>query len=116
MPSDVQMCNMALARTRAQPIAALNEGSTESIACSTFYEISRDAALRDHAWNFATRRRTLADDLPLLRQTGSKERASRCVIESKQPASIKKSLVFTGDFVLLFCLCYNVVVRLRERK
>lgn len=59
--SVVQLCNMALARIRAQPIAALNEGSTESIACSTFYEISRDAALRDHAWNFATRRRTLAD-------------------------------------------------------
>ncbi|MDY0241854.1 MAG: hypothetical protein RBR34_06725 [Rhodospirillaceae bacterium] len=59
--SVVQLCNMALARIRAQPIAALNEGSVESIACGAFYETARDAVLRDHAWNFATRRRTLAD-------------------------------------------------------
>lgn len=58
--SPVSVCSLALTRLGGQPIASLSEGSKEAILCSAFYELSRDATLRDHPWNFATRRRALA--------------------------------------------------------
>ncbi|MFD2232768.1 hypothetical protein [Phaeospirillum tilakii] len=58
--SPVSLCNLALVRLGGTTIAALNEGSKESILCDLLFESSRDATLRDHPWNFATLRRTLA--------------------------------------------------------
>jgi hypothetical protein len=59
--SPVSLCNLALVRLGGATIAALDEGSKESILCNLLFEPSRDATLRDHPWNFATLRRTLAD-------------------------------------------------------
>lgn len=58
--SEVSVCNKALARLGLPPISLLTEGSRESITCGIFLEGSRDAALRDFKWNFATRRKVLA--------------------------------------------------------
>jgi hypothetical protein len=58
--SNVALCNRALTRLGAATISAMNEGSKESLACSQFFESSRDATLRDFKWNFATRRKSLA--------------------------------------------------------
>jgi len=59
--SPVSLCNLALVRLGGATISALDEGSKESILCDLLFEPSRDATLRDHPWNFATLRRTLAD-------------------------------------------------------
>jgi len=59
--SAVALCNLALVRLGGATISALDEGSKESILCDLLFGPSRDATLRDHPWNFATLRRTLAD-------------------------------------------------------
>lgn len=58
--SSVAVCSLALTRLGGQPIASLAESSKEAQLCRTFFDLSRDATLRDHPWNFATRRRALA--------------------------------------------------------
>ncbi|MDA8231572.1 MAG: hypothetical protein M0006_09560 [Magnetospirillum sp.] len=62
MPSDVDICNLALLRlgTRSS-IASLAEGSTEANACALLYPVVRDTLLTLHPWRFASRRTALAD-------------------------------------------------------
>lgn len=60
MTSAVQICNLALSGVGQGTIAALTEASEAARACSLHYETARDAALRDHPWNFATARLALA--------------------------------------------------------
>lgn len=59
--SQLSICNTALIRLRAAPIANIDEDSTEADACKALFDRCVDAALSDHPWNFAARRRTLAD-------------------------------------------------------
>jgi len=60
MPSDVEICNMALLRCGAKPrIASLTEDSDNARACNTFYAMVRDAVLRSHPWNCAIARKTI---------------------------------------------------------
>lgn len=62
MATVVSICNMALARIGVSSfISNLNEASNEARVLNLFYEQMRDFALRDHHWNFATRRVVLAD-------------------------------------------------------
>jgi hypothetical protein len=58
--SPVSVANMALTRLGGRSIASLDEGSRESILANTFFDLSRDAVLREHHWTFASRRRVLA--------------------------------------------------------
>lgn len=58
--TDVQICNMALRRLGGEAINSLDENSEGARLCKTFYESSLKAVLRDHYWNFATARATLA--------------------------------------------------------
>ena len=51
--ADVAICNIALGRIGASAITALGEGSAESDQCDLYYEPTRDALLRSHAWRFA---------------------------------------------------------------
>ncbi len=60
-PTD--LCNQALALVGQSFITSLDETEDESHnanVCRAFYETERDATLRDHAWNFAIRRKVLA--------------------------------------------------------
>lgn len=59
--SEVSICNMALGWVGTRSIAALSENSPEARACSQFYGPAREQTLRDHAWNFAQARVTLAE-------------------------------------------------------
>jgi hypothetical protein len=60
MNTDVEICNMALARIGVfRPIASLLEASKEAVACSIFYAIARDRLLCRLNWPFATRRKAL---------------------------------------------------------
>lgn len=62
MTSVVAICNMALSHIGTKStIVSLDEASPEARLCRVHYDTTRDAALRMHPWNFATRRRTLSD-------------------------------------------------------
>ncbi|WP_019644552.1 hypothetical protein [Novispirillum itersonii] len=58
--SVVGLCNLSLSLLGAQDIAALDEASPEARACARHFGPCLEAVLRDHPWNFATRRVVLA--------------------------------------------------------
>lgn len=58
--SIVSICNMALGWIGTKGIASLTENSPERRACEQFYDEARKQSLRDHPWNFAQTRVTLA--------------------------------------------------------
>jgi len=63
MASVVDICNLALAHIGdSANISAISppDGSSQADHCSRFYPVARDALLEMHAWNFATKRDTLA--------------------------------------------------------
>jgi hypothetical protein len=59
--TEVQICNMALARIQGEPITDLvTDDSKSAVLCRTMYEPARDAVLRDHPWSFSIKRQLLA--------------------------------------------------------
>lgn len=63
MASEVDICNLALARLGDDATVSSiypPEGSAQAEHCARFYPIARDALLEMHDWHFATRRKTLA--------------------------------------------------------
>lgn len=54
------ICNMALGIIGQNFISALDDGTHTANQCQLFFEPARDACLRDHKWNFALARKTLA--------------------------------------------------------
>lgn len=60
--SVVKIVNNALVRIGASSITSLTENSEAARAANVIYDQIRDATLRDHVWNFATRRIQLAQD------------------------------------------------------
>lgn len=62
MPSNVDICNFALLHIGVgSTIASLTEESAEARACARIFDLARDATLRDHGWNFATKYQSLAE-------------------------------------------------------
>lgn len=54
MPSDTEICNLALAALGiSQTISPLTEASTEAGQCNLFFAQTRDMVLRDFDWPFA---------------------------------------------------------------
>lgn len=63
MASEVDICNLALARLGDNAtVASIDppEGSAQAEHCARFYAVARDSLLEMHAWKFATRRVPLA--------------------------------------------------------
>ena len=62
MSSRTEICNIALSHIgTAKPISDLDTGEgTEAVVCRRFYETSLKQYLREFAWPFAKRERTLA--------------------------------------------------------
>ena len=63
MASEVDICNLALARLGDNAtVASINppEGSAQAEHCERFYPVARDALLEKHPWRFAVRRVRLA--------------------------------------------------------
>lgn len=60
MPGVTDVINVALQRIGATPIVALNDGTPSANAADDVYEAIRDDLLRCHPWNFATKRKKLA--------------------------------------------------------
>ncbi|WP_223528399.1 hypothetical protein [Pseudomonas sp. A-RE-23] len=62
MPSDIEICNMALSRVaQTEPIAAFDEDSTAAELCSVFFKPLRELVLADFPWPFAESIVNLAD-------------------------------------------------------
>ena len=64
MASDVDICNLALARVGdGANVASIDppEASIQAQHCARFYPIARDSLLELHAWGFAVRRDQLAE-------------------------------------------------------
>jgi hypothetical protein len=60
--SDVSVCSNALQRLGADPISALNQAVKRAQVAANLFPVERDALLRAHPWNFATRSELLAPD------------------------------------------------------
>lgn len=63
MASEVDICNLALARLGdSATVASIDppEGSAQAEHCARFYPAARDAMLELHNWGFATKRTELA--------------------------------------------------------
>lgn len=61
MPTDVEICNIALSFIgTGEHIASLSENSNEADACDQFYEVALKEILREYPWPFATKRAALA--------------------------------------------------------
>ena len=58
--SITDICNMALTQIGVDLISDVSEDSFEARMCNARYEDTRDACLRAHPWNFATKYTTLA--------------------------------------------------------
>ncbi len=54
------ICNMALGTIGQNFITALDDGTHTANQCNVIFQPARDACLRDHLWNFALKRATLA--------------------------------------------------------
>lgn len=68
MATDVDICNLALARVgQRQFIQELDDSTTEAELCSVLYPAARDALLTTFDWPFATKHQVLA----LLQETRS---------------------------------------------
>lgn len=60
MPSEVDICNLALQRLGAKSITSLSDDSTNARECNRVYAHARDSELRAHPWSFARTRVQLA--------------------------------------------------------
>lgn len=60
MASVVDTCNKALDKLGHGPITSLADGTKSANLCNRNWPLVRDQVLRDHPWNFAVRRATLA--------------------------------------------------------
>ena len=59
MASEVEICNLALARLGdAATVVSIDppEGSAQAEHCAMFYPMARDTLLAQHPWGFAQRR------------------------------------------------------------
>ena len=65
MASKISIINMALGWLGAPPIASLQEKRPEAIYAVQYYDSALETTLRDHPWNFAQKRASLAPiDVP----------------------------------------------------
>lgn len=60
MPSVIDVCNLALTKVGHGAITSLDDGTTSANLCNRLWPLIRDAVLRDHPWNFTTKREILA--------------------------------------------------------
>jgi hypothetical protein len=57
--SQVSICNSAIFKVGGRRISSITEETKEAQVCNGLYEQLRDQVLRDHPWNFASKRATL---------------------------------------------------------
>lgn len=58
--TDLDLCNAALVKLGALPIASLNDADAAASVCRTLYAVVTEGALTSHPWSFTLRRASLA--------------------------------------------------------
>ena len=58
--SEVSICNNALRLVGEKPITSLQDATARARLCLSWYEITRDAFLEEHPWNFTIARASLS--------------------------------------------------------
>ena len=61
MATKIDLCNQALDVLHVDNINALSDTERQAVLCNRWYDDLRRRMLRDHAWNFATKRVVLAE-------------------------------------------------------
>ncbi len=61
--SEVQICNLALAKFGDLSITALTDATKEARICNVFYPQARDLLLYQHPWNFAMSRADISAEV-----------------------------------------------------
>ena len=56
MPSEIQICNLAISWLGGQRITSFGDETAEAILCYANYELARDAVLERIEWSFAIKR------------------------------------------------------------
>ena len=59
MPSQVQICNLALLKFGDISILTINDATTEARACKVLWDLIVDEMIYSHPWNFAMKRADL---------------------------------------------------------
>ena len=88
MSSEVDICNLALARLGDEAtVTDINppEGSVQAEHCARFYPIARNSLQENHAWGFCTRRIVLAE---LTDYSGSISQWEYCYAKPNQALKI----------------------------
>tara|TARA_Y100001938_G_C8066646_1_gene420582 strand:- start:374 stop:955 length:582 start_codon:yes stop_codon:yes gene_type:complete len=116
MASEVQICNLALAKIGDQQIISLTENSKAGRLCNLVYEPMRDAVLRSHPWNFAVKRETLALDST----APAYEYTSRFALPVDFMRLLKTNMVDTASFVLegkyILCDADTLIIKYIRRE
>lgn len=60
MASEVDICNLALAKVGDTRISSLSETTKRAVLCNDLYALHRDDLLGKYPWNFATKRVALS--------------------------------------------------------
>lgn len=60
MANKLDICNAALMRLGAEPIAAFTDNSKRAKLCSAHYKRIKEEMLSEHPWNFAIKRESLS--------------------------------------------------------
>tara|TARA_R110000803_G_scaffold52732_2_gene108468 strand:- start:9729 stop:10310 length:582 start_codon:yes stop_codon:yes gene_type:complete len=96
MASEVQICNLALAKVGEEQITSLGEDSKVARLCNLVYEPQRDAVLRAHPWNFAVYRENLALDTT----APAYEYSSRFALPTDFLRLLGTNMLDTSEFVI----------------
>ena len=59
--TETEICNAALGRLGEARILSLTDTGATARACALHFKMTRDAVLRSHRWNFASKRAALAE-------------------------------------------------------
>lgn len=77
----VEIANRAITYLGGETITSLDDDTKEGRACKRLYEQTRDQLLRDHPWNFAIKRASLAANTtaPVFEYTNAFDWPDKCL-------------------------------------
>jgi len=109
MPSDLDLCNLALSLIGdGAKVSAISppDGSVQASLCARFYPLARDTLLERHPWSFATRRQPLA----LLSEADGRFRYA-LPADALKPLSLQGNAPFSLENGVIVCKQANAELR-----
>ena len=110
--SKIEICNSALSKLGVEQISSFAETSKASRLCNLQYDKIRKKILREHVWNFAIKRATLAKlaAAPLFDYSAAFQLPTDCIMPLKinQPTDFEeegKTLLMNASTCILQYIC-----------